>query len=172
MNRFARFLFAVAAAATLLTGPAASVASAQDTLGGHIGFVLPLVTRANGVTTTIADDFTIGFPMGITVRRSQNFAFDLEIVPSVQNDPLHVGLTVHPGIVGGLGGGWGAGVRLAFDVNQASWGFTPIVNHGLLQVGRGASLFAELVLPIRFQEDAAGNSFTSFGVGVHVGVGF
>jgi hypothetical protein len=172
MKQFVRLLFANAAVAMLLTGPAASAASAQDTLGGHIGVVLPLVTRANGATTTIADDFTIGFPMGITVRRSQDFAFDLEIVPAVQNDPLHVGLTIHPGIVGGLGGGWGAGVRLAFDVNQASWGFTPIVNHGLLQVGHGAALFAELVLPIRFQEDAAGKSFTSFGVGVHIGVGF
>jgi hypothetical protein len=166
MHRSVRTLFVLAALA------APTAASAQDTLGGHIGVVLPLVTRANGTTTTIADDFQIGFPMGITVRRSEEFAFDLEFVPAVQNDPLHVGLTVHPGVVAGLGGGWGAGVRLAFDVNQASWGFTPILNHGLLKVGRGAALFGEFVLPIRFQEDAGGKSFTSVGFGVHVGVGF
>jgi len=155
-----------------VVGPLAVPASAQNTLGGHIGIVLPLVSRANGTTTTIADDFVIGFPMGITVRKSPTFAFDLELVPGVQNDPLGVGLTVHPGVVWGVGGGWGAGARLAFDVNQPSWGFTPILNHGLLKVSKDAMLFGELVLPVRFQENSVGRSFTSIGFGVHVGVGF
>ena len=149
-----------------------SPAAAQDRVGGHIGFVLPLATRAQGQTTTIADDFVIGFPMGVTVRKSDTFAFDLELVPGVQNDPLHVDLTVHPGVVFGLGAGIGAGVRVAFDVNKPSWGFTPILNRGLLQVGKGAALFGEFVLPIRFQEDARGASFTSVGVGAHIGIGF
>jgi hypothetical protein len=39
-----------------------------DRLGGHFGAVFPLVTHANGETTTISDDFVIGFPMGITVK--------------------------------------------------------------------------------------------------------
>ena len=109
--------------------------------------------------------------MGITVRKSDTFAFDLELVPAIQNSPLGVGLTVHPGVVAGVGGGWGAGLRMAFDVNQPSWGFTPILNHGLLKVGSDASLFGELVLPIRFQE-ANGRNFTSVGFAVHIGVGF
>jgi hypothetical protein len=157
--------------ASMLSGPLVAAAGAQDTLGGHIGFVLPLVTRANGSTTSISDDFVIGFPTGITVRKSPTFAFDLELVPVIQNDPLHVDLTVHPGAVWGLGDGWGAGARLAFDVNKASWGFTPILNHGLLKVGAGSTLFGELVVPIRFQDDGRG-TFTSVGVGVHIGVGF
>ena len=79
-----------------LLGPLVPPASAQDTLGGHIGFVLPLVTHADGTTTNISDDFVIGSPMGITVRRSSTFAFDLELVPAFQNDPLNVG--VHVGV--------------------------------------------------------------------------
>ena len=134
--------------------------------------VLPLVTRANGDTTTISDDFVLGFPMGITVRKSDTLAFDLELVPGVQNDPLHVDLTVHPGVVVGVGDGWGAGVRLAFDVNKPSWGFTPILNHGLLKVGTDSTLFGELVLPIRFQSTGPGNTSTAIGFGVHVGIGF
>lgn len=31
-----------------------------------------------------------------------------------------------------LGGHFGAVLPLAFDVNEPSWGFTPILNHGLL----------------------------------------
>jgi hypothetical protein len=169
--RLRRLAFPLVALAATLAGPVIPPASAQDTLGGHIGFVLPLVTHANGTTTTIGDDFSIGFPMGITVRKSQDVAFDLELVPAVQNDPLHVDLTVHPGVVFGLANGWGAGARLAFDVNKASWGFTPILNHGLLKVGRDATLFGEFVLPIRFQDSGTG-TFTSIGFGVHVGVGF
>jgi len=66
----------------------------------------------------------------------------------------------------------GAGARLAFDVNKASWGFTPILNHGLLKVGSGSTLFGELVVPVRFQENVFGKSYASIGLGVHVGVGF
>ena len=167
--RVRRLLIAAVATVTLF-GPFAAAARAQDTLGGHIGILLPLATRANGTTTTIGDDFVIGFPTGITVRKSQTFAFDLEVVPVIQNDPLHVDLTVHPGAVWGLGNGWGAGARLAFDVEKASWGFTPILNHGLTS-GRGGTFFGELVVPIRFQDNGAG-TFTSIGIGVHVGVGF
>jgi hypothetical protein len=39
--------------------------------------VLPLVTWADGTTTTISDDFKIGFPMGITVKKTDKVAFDL-----------------------------------------------------------------------------------------------
>ena len=157
---------------TLLLGLSSTDASAQNRLGGHFGAVFPLVTHANGVTTTISDDFVIGFPMGITVRKSDRVAFDLELVPAIQNDPLHVDLTVHPGVVVGVNGGWGAGVRMAFDVGRPSWGFTPILNHGLLKVGDGATLFGEFVLPIRFQSAGPNNTFTSVGFGIHVGVGF
>lgn len=71
------------------------------------------MTHAHRETTTISEDFVIGFPMGITVRKSDTVAFDLELVPGVQNDPLYVDLTVHPGIVWGLGGGVGTGIRRA-----------------------------------------------------------
>ena len=165
-------LIAALALVATVAGPAVSGASAQNRLGGHIGFVLPLTTHADGKTTTIGDDFVIGFPMGITVRKSDTFAFDLELVPAVQNDPLHVGLTVHPGVVCGLGNGWGAGVRLAFDVNEPSWGFTPILNHGLLKMRGDSTLFGEVVVPIRFQSVRRGDTTTSVGLGVHIGIGF
>lgn len=74
-------------------------------------------------TTNISDDFTVGFPVGITVRKSQTFAFDLEFVPLVQNEPLDVDLTVHPGVLWGFADKWNAGIRVAFDVNPAVVGF-------------------------------------------------
>ena len=107
----------------------------------------------DGETTTIGDDFKIGFPMGITVKTSDRWAFDLELVPVIQNDPLFVSLTVHPGIIRGLSKGYAAGVRMAFDANAASWGFTPLVNKSFPIEGHASSWFVEGVMPVRFQED-------------------
>ena len=146
--------------------------SAQDRLGGHFGAVFPLVTRASGETTTIGDDFKVGFPMGVTVKMNDRWAFDLELVPVIQNDPLFVSLTVHPGIIRSLPNAFGAGVRMAFDVNEPSWGFTPLLNHAFPVHGHAYVYFIEGVVPIRFQQDPSGGNRTTVGFAAHVGVGF
>ena len=65
----------------ILMGLSSPDAAAQNRLDGHFGAVFPLVTHADGKTTTISDDFVVGFPMGSTVRRSDEFAFDLGAAP-------------------------------------------------------------------------------------------
>ena len=110
--------------------------------------------------------------MGITVRRSDTFAFDLEFAPVIQNNPRHIDLTLHPGVASGIGNGYSVGSRLAFDIGSATWGFTPLFNKGLVQMAKDATLFGEIDLPIRFKEDGHGNSFTSIGLAVVFGVGF
>ena len=151
----------------------ASGASAQDRIGGHFGVLFPLVTHVNDNTVGIGDDFKLGFPMGITVKTSDRWAFDLEFVPVIdptEGRPVNVSLTVHPGILRTFGDGWTGGLRMAFDVNAASWGFTPLVNKGF---PRGdVTYFVELDVPIRFQDDFFGTTHTSVGLGVHLGIGF
>ena len=148
-------------------------ASAQNRLGGHIGVVFPLVNHVNGETTNIGDDFKIGFPMGITVKTSDDYAFDLELVPVLdpQDDgPISVPLTVHPGVLMNLGNSWTGGLRMAFDIGGASWGFTPLINKGFSL--DGYNYFVEFVLPIRFQDDSVGDTHTGIGFAVHTGFGF
>lgn len=146
---------------------------AENQLGGHFGFVLPLVTRTGDETTSISDDFAIGFPMGITVKKNDKVAFDLELVPAIQNDPLKANLTVHPGVVWSLPHRFGVGVRLAFDINQSSWGFTPLVNRSYA-LSSGTAFFWEFVLPIRIQSDPKKprENTGSVTFGIHLGVGF
>jgi len=153
-------------------GLGAETARAEDRVGGHFGVALPLVTHAQGETTTLADDFVIVFPTGITVRKSDVFAFDLELAPVVQNDPRHIDLTLHPGVAWGVGRGYSVGGRVAFDIGRESWGFTPLFNKGLLQVGKDSTFFGELDVPIRFKQDSQGRSYTSVGLALVVGVGF
>ena len=153
----------------LVSIAAATPAHAQDRIGGHFGAVIPIVSRAAGSTTTLTDQFKIGFPTGITVKTDSPWAFDLEFVPVVTRDRF-ASMTLHPGVIRSLPNSFGAGVRMAFDVRESSWGFTPLLNRGF-PVGR-MTYFVEGVVPVRFQESATGRAQTSIGFGMHVGVGF
>jgi hypothetical protein len=159
-----------AALALTIVAPRTVSADPPKRIGGHIGFVIPLVSRADGQTTTVADDFVIGFPTGFGLKRWGKVALDLELVPGYQNAPSDMSLTIHPGIIVGVRENLAAGMRLAFDVEGHAWGFTPLLNR-TLYTARTHSLFGEIVLPVRFV-DHAGGHITSVGLGAHVGIGF
>jgi hypothetical protein len=160
---------AVALLLTVFVLAVPSSSMAEDRLGGHFGVLFPLVNHVDGATTTIGDQFKIGFPMGITVKTADTWAFDLELVPVVTSDRF-VSLTVHPGIIHSLPHSLGAGVRMAFDARESSWGFTPLLNRSF--PAGPVSYFVEGVVPIRFQEKGNGKGQTAIGLGVHFGVGF
>jgi hypothetical protein len=135
-------------------------------LGGHFGFVFPLVTSDGSDTVTIDDDFVIGFPMGITVKKEGPWAFDLEFVPSINDHDVE--LTVHPGVLYAIDENWTAGLRMGFDIQQSSWGFTPLINRRLYNLTESSHLFIELPVPIRIEEDNSVNVT----VALHLGIGF
>jgi hypothetical protein len=159
---------AVVFLAALLGAPAVHAA---DQVGGHFGFVLPLITHVNGENIKISDQFNIGFPTGITIKPGGRTFFDLEVVPLIHSDTKQVDLTIHPGVLWSLSGPWTAGLRAAFDVNAKSYGFTPLINYGFPQAN-GTTLFAEFVLPVRFQRDAADKGQTAVTAGIHFGWAF
>ena len=146
-------------------------------VGGHIGFVLPLVTHSGGQTIDVpANQFAIGFPVGVTVKGAGRMAFDLEFVPQINTSQSRLTtLTVHPGLIWTLGHGFAAGGRLAFDVNDPSWGFTPLVNyswpiknhHGLFK-----AYFVEADLPVRFSRPVNGPATNAVTFATHFGVAF
>ncbi len=154
--------------ASLATVPA----QAENKIGGHFGFVLPLIDHFDGETTDISDDFVIGFPTGITVRTSERLAFDLELVPVVQDEPTSVNLVVHPGVLYNFAPSYTAGLRMAFETDGEAWGFTPLIAKGFPLQGTSASYFIELDFPIRVKEDSTGSNEISYGVAFHTGIGF
>lgn len=157
------------------------LAQAQEqrgpTLGGHIGFVLPLVTHSGGQTiNNLADQFSVGFPVGITVKGSGRTAFDLELVPQINTAGQRLTtLTVHPGLIYGLGHGFGVGGRVAFDVNNPTWGFTPLVNKSW-PIKHNNSLFkayfVEADLPVRFSRPVGAPATNAVTFAMHFGVSF
>jgi hypothetical protein len=157
-----------------LVGTAAT-ASAQVTVGGHVGFVIPWVTHAGGQTTSIADDFQIGFPIGVTFKGQGRMALDLEMVPSISDKPRAVALTVDPGVVWGLSHDVGIGIRMAFDVNSSQFGFIPLVNKSWeFKEPKGIfkRFFIEADLPVKFNRPTGGTSTNPVTFATHFGLGF
>jgi hypothetical protein len=155
----------------------ASLAQAQDTLGGHMGLVLPLVTREAGQTTNnLSDSFAIGFPVGVTIKGQGHTAFDFELVPMIHTArPRDTSLTVHPGLIRDVGHHFAVGMRAAFDVNSASWGFTPLVNHSWPIKNERSffkAYFVEADLPVRFNRPVVGPKTDPVTFAMHLGVGF
>lgn len=147
---------------------------AQNTIGGHFGVVQPIITFQDGETIDGFDPHAIGFPIGITVRKSEKFAFDAEFVPFIASAENGAGenvsavreLLVHPGLLWGIGNKLTFGNRLAFELGSGRYGFTPLLNRGFT-LGK-ANFFAELVLPVRFGNDQE----VSFTAALHFGIGF
>ena len=146
------------------------------TLGGHIGFLLPLVTHSGGQTTSLADAPAVGFPVGITVKGSGRTAFDLEFVPQYNATGSRLTtLTIHPGLIYGLGHNWAVGLRAAFVVDQSTVGFTPLVNksfpiknkHGLFK-----AYFVEADLPVRFSRPTGAPATNAVSFATYFGVSF
>ncbi len=148
------------------------------TLGGHIGFVLPLVTHSGGQTiNNLADQFAVGFPVGITVKGSGRMAFDLELVPQINTTGQRLTtLTVHPGLIYSLGHGFAVGGRLAFDVNNPTWGFTPLVNKSWPIRHKNGGLFkayfVEADLPVHFSRPVSAPATNAVTFAMHTGVSF
>ncbi len=150
-------------------------AKAQTTVGGHVGFVLPLVTWSGGQTTDLADNFSIGFPAGITVKGTGRMAFDFEFISSVQDSPRDVSLTVHPGFLWNVGHGFAPGIRAAFVVNSSEYGFTPLLNKSWQIKSKGSffkAYFAEGDLPVRFNRPVGGPNTDPVTFAMHFGLGF
>jgi hypothetical protein len=158
------------------TPQAQAEAKKGPTLGGHIGFLLPLVTHSGGQTTSLADQPAVGFPVGITVKGSGRTAFDLEFVPQYNATGQRLTtLTVHPGLIYSLGHGYALGLRAAFVVDNPTVGFTPLVNKSW-PIKHNNSLFkayfVEADLPVRFNRPVSAPPTNAVTFAMHFGVAF
>jgi hypothetical protein len=147
-----------------------------STLGGHIGFLLPLVTHSGGQTTSLGDQVAVGFPVGITVKGTGRTAFDLEFVPQYNATGQRLTtLTVHPGLIYSLGHGYAVGLRAAFVVDNPTVGFTPLVNKSW-PIKHNNSLFkayfVEADLPVRFNRPVGAPATNAVTFAMHFGVAF
>ncbi|MDQ3220196.1 MAG: hypothetical protein M3Q26_05510 [Acidobacteriota bacterium] len=139
--------------------------------GGHVGIVIPIVTRGNGMTTTIAENFIIGFPFALIVRTDSPVAFDFEFVPII-NTPSNQDFRflIHPGVVYNYKK-YGFGLRAAYEVGTGSYGFTPLVSRSF-KLTKKTNYFIEADFPVRRERRPDRTRFTSVQFAVHSGISF
>lgn len=161
--------------------PVASVTpSTYPSVGGHVGVAVPFATlRTAGDAPTgafksssIADGLTLLNPIGVTVKLSERFAVDFEMVvaSSVTPGPTSTGLVIDPGVIYSAGP-VALGLRLAFQVagapnGAANVGLIPLVHRGLVNFG-GGNWFVELALPTFVVEQSI-----QLNVVLHTGIAF
>lgn len=140
--------------------------------GGHVGVVIPIVTRGNGITTTIADDFIIGFPFALVVKTDSPVAFDFEFVPTI-NTPSNQDFRflIHPGIVYAFNKKYLVGVRGAYEIGTGNYGFTPIAQRSF-KLTKKTRYFIEANFPVRWERRPDRSRFASIQFAIHTGVSF
>ena len=141
----------------LLLGLAPLAHAGDNSVGGHIGFGFPIVTKNGSNVTTPADYFQMALPVAITVSGHGRMYFDLEFVPQVVDQPRQVNLTVNPGFLWRLGHGFAAGSRVGLDINSAQFGITPlIVKSWKLEHSFFSAYFVETDYVFRFNRPYGG----------------
>lgn len=139
-------------------------------LGGHVGFVVPIVGRGNGVTTNLGDRFVFGFPVGLTLKTKKNIAIDFEFIPTFNTGRDFV-LTIHPGVIYGFAKKYAVGVRAAYDAGAGSFGFTPLISRGF-KISDKVGWFIEADFPIRSNYNPYRDRFGSIAFAAHAGIAF
>jgi hypothetical protein len=147
-------------------------------VGGHVGIATGLVTVSSDDATTISDQFTLSYPIGIGFKLGEKTAIDFETVVHVPISPKGAtSLTVDPGIVHDMGS-FVLGLRLAWDIQaNTNFGLIPLIHKGVAQLGGGANWFVEAAFPIALSSGVTGNppeDKTTFSLTVvlHTGIAF
>jgi hypothetical protein len=165
--------FLVMAIALLVVSPQSL--HAQATVGGHLGFLVPWLTRSAGQTTTVFDSYSFGMPFGVSVQGQGRMFVDFEFIPTVSQTPHETTLTVDPGVLYKISHGFTVGLRAAFDINSSRVGFVPLVNKSWKfrnQVGVFKAFFFEVDVPVKFSRPAGGPATNPVTLATQLGFAF
>ena len=118
---------------------------------GYASFIHPIVTfDKNGSTFNFSDSYTVGFPMGINILKSDKMGFSFELAPFIksQNDTAKVNyILFHPGAMFRFKHNFTFIARLAFETS-GRFGFTPVFNKVVVKT-KDVNYFIALATPYR-----------------------
>lgn len=127
-----------------------------------------MVTAAE-TTTNFSPVYTVGFPTGINMLKSDRIGFSFEVTPFIraENGNARVyNVLFHPGVMFRFPHYFTINARLAFETS-GRFGFTPVLSQ-VVKRNKNSSFFVAMPLPVRFGNNAA----ASAGCGLQVGVSF
>ncbi|MDN3580008.1 hypothetical protein [Mucilaginibacter flavus] len=123
----------------------------------------------DGFTGNFKNAYTVSFPFGINLLKSDHFGVSFEVAPVIRTEKNIAkvnSISFNPGAMFRFKNGFTFIGRTGFETN-GRFGFSPVFNQRLIQ-GKDANLFIAASFPIRF-----GNNFpASIGSGIQLGVSF
>jgi hypothetical protein len=137
---------------------------------GYFSIINPIGTwNKDGFTSNFSNAYTIGFPFGLNLLKSDSFGVSFEVAPSIRtekNVSKVSSVLFHPGAMFRFKHGFTFIGRMAFETS-GRFGVTPVFNQ-VIKRGKDANFFVSIPIPVRF-----GNSIpTSIGTGLQLGVSF
>lgn len=150
-------------------------ANAQQTavypkVTGYFSITHPIaIWNKDGMKYNFKDDYTIIFPIGLNLMKSDKFGFSFELSPAIRSDSTGTKVTsvlFHPGVVFKFQQGFGAAARLAFETG-GRFGFTPVANKVIAKKA-AHNYWVSVPFPVRF----GNNQPASIGMGLQFGIGF
>ncbi|MDB5020973.1 MAG: hypothetical protein JWQ28_2100 [Pedobacter sp.] len=137
---------------------------------GYFSIVNPIGTwTEHGFTSNFSNVYTVAFPFGINLLKSDKFGVSFEVAPALRTEN-HISkvssVLFHPGAMFRFPHGFTFIGRLAFETN-GRFGFTPVFNQ-VIKKGKDVSYFLAVPVPFRFGNNQSG----SFGTGLQFGVSF
>lgn len=144
--------------------------AAYPKVTGYFSVLNPIGTWTNGTfTDNFSSVYTIAFPFGMNILKSDKFGISFEIAPSIhtENNTSKVNSVLfHPGAMFRFRHGFTFIGRMAFETS-GRFGITPVFNQ-VIKKGKDASLFVSVPFPVRF-----GNAMpASVSTGLQLGVAF
>ncbi len=149
----------------------ASAENSYPKVVGYMGILHPLNTwSADGTSTgNFGDIYTIGFPTGVNILKSDKIGFSFEFVPTIrfENGVSKMNnFLFHPGVMFRFKHGLTLVTRAAFETS-GRYGFTPVLNK-VVKKNKHSNYFVAIPLPVRFGNDRP----TTYTLGFQFGVGF
>lgn len=159
----------------LLLVAMSGLSSAQQTavyprVTGYFSITHPIATwDKHGIKTNFSDSYTVIFPFGINLLKSDRFGFSFEVSPAIRSDKNGAKVSsvlFHPGAMFRFDKGFTVNGRLAFDTN-GRFGFTPVLSQVVKRYD-SYSYSVSVPFPVRL----GNNQPASLGVGLQFGIGF
>lgn len=118
----------------------------------YASFIHPIVTfDKNGSSFNFSDSYTVGFPVGINILKSDRIGFSFEMVPFLKvadGVDKASNLLFHPGVLFRRKYGFTLITRLAFETS-GRYGMTQVFNKVFLRK-KEVSYFVATPVPVRF----------------------
>ncbi len=135
---------------------------------GYFAVIHPIITVDKEHTKfNFSDTYTVGFPIGINILKSNYIGFSFEVAPfiKVENGTDKVSnVLFHPGILFRYKNGFTFIQRLAFETH-GRYGFTAVINKVFLKQ-KEVSYFIAAPFPVRFGNDKPVSISPAFQIGI------